>query len=234
MTTATSSSINRPHIIVMLTQHDITVARAAEYFKQCADLPVTYWGFKDNGLTTLQMERLVQDFRDAGKVPVLEVVSFDPVELDNAASLAIACGVEYFTGAVFSAPVMRRVQAAGMKYFPFCGDVSGPPIQLHGAVQQIIDDAQQICQQGADGVDLVTWRYTQGEPLQLAHAAVAALGGERVINAGSLNSAERLRQMHEIGVFACTIGSALFEGAFVPGGSFRDNLQQVIHLQVTF
>jgi len=175
-----------PEIIVMLTHHDVTVANAAECFKQCADLPVKYWGFKDNGLTVSQMESLVQEFRDAGKVPVLEVVSSNPDELENAAILAISSGVEYFTGARFSASVAQRLHEAGIKYFPFCGNIGGPPITLTGTPQDIIEDARRIRAQGADGIDLVAWRYADGDPVTL-------------------------RQVHEIGAFACTMGGALFE-----------------------
>jgi len=220
-----------PEIIVMLTHHDVTVANAAECFKQCADLPVTYWGFKNNGLTITQMECLVQDFRDAGKVPVLEVVSSDHEELDNAAILAIASGIEYFTGARFSERIRQHLHQAGIRYFPFCGDIGGPPITLNGSIEAIIADARHILVQGADGIDLVAWRYADGDPVALADAMVAEFGGERIMIAGSINSAQRLRQVQEIGAFACTMGGALFEGAFVPGGSFRENLQAVIQLQ---
>jgi len=220
-----------PEIIVMLTHHDVTVANAAECFKQCADLPIKYWGFKDNGLSVAQMEQLVRDFRDAGKTPVLEVVSSTPDELENAAILAVASGVEYFTGAMFSESVARRLHEAGIQYFPFCGKIDGPPITLSGSAQEVIDDAKQIRAQGADGVDLVAWRYADGDPVALAKATVAELGGDKVIIAGSINSAQRLQQVHDIGAFACTMGGALFEQAFVPDGSFRDNLHAVTQLQ---
>jgi len=220
-----------PEIIVMLTHHDITVANAAECFRQCADLPVRYWGFKDNGLTIAQMERLVQEFRDAGKVPVLEVVSSQMDELENAAILAIASGVEYFTGAAFSASVMQRLHQANIKYFPFCGKIGGPPITLTGTPDEIIEDAQRIRAQGADGVDLVAWRYADGNPVALAKAVVSKLGGDNIIIAGSINSAQRLREVHATGAFACTMGGALFDRAFIPEGSFRDNLLHVLELQ---
>jgi hypothetical protein len=36
--------------------------------------------------------------------------------------------------------------------------------------------------------------------------------------------------MHEIGPLGYTMGGALFEGAFVPGGSFRDNLEELVKI----
>jgi hypothetical protein len=56
------------------------------------------------------------------------------------------------------------------------------------------------------------------------------LGGENLIIAGSINSTERIRRMQEIGPLGYTMGGALFEGAFVPGGSFRDNLAELVKI----
>jgi hypothetical protein len=217
----------------MLTHNDVTVSNARDCFRQAADLPVQYWGFKDVGLTTREMEELVGEFRDAGKTPVLEVVNFDEEDLLDAASLAVSCGIEYFTGGVFSPAVVERVHAAGMKYFPFCGRVGGSPIELTGAPEDVLDDAGRLGDLGADGVDLVAYRYTKGDPIQLAKQVVHQLGSDRVIVAGSINSTERIRLMHEIAPFGYTIGGALFESAFEPGGSFRENLERVVDIDAT-
>jgi hypothetical protein len=220
-------------VIVMLTHNDVTVPDARDCFRQAADLPVQYWGFKDVGLTTREMEQLVEDFQRAGKTPVLEVVSFDEKDLANAVSLAAACGVRYFTGGRFAQAVLERAHAADMKYFPFCGQVGGSPIELTGTTDDVLDDAGRIRDLGADGVDLVAYRYTNGDPIQLAKQVVNEFGGDKVIVAGSINSAERIQLMHEIGPFGYTIGGALFEGAFAPGGSFRDNLERVLSVDAT-
>ena len=37
----------KPELIVMLTNHDITVTNAAAVFEACKDLPTQHWGFKD-------------------------------------------------------------------------------------------------------------------------------------------------------------------------------------------
>ncbi|WP_077487812.1 hypothetical protein [Sinomonas mesophila] len=224
----------KPEIIVMLTHNDVTVSNARECFRNAADLPVKYWGFKDVGLSTREMEQLVADFKDAGKTPVLEVVSFDEKDLLNAAALATACGVEYFTGGVFSEAVLGRVREAGMKYFPFCGSVGGSPIELTGSPEDVISDAVRLRGLGADGVDLVAYRFADGDPIQLAKLVEYQLGGQNLIIAGSINSADRIRRMQEIRPLGYTMGGALFEGAFVPGGSFRDNLERVVEIDATF
>lgn len=220
----------KPEIIVMLTHNDVTVDNAREVFRESADLPVRYWGFKDAGMTPSEMEQLAGDLKAAGKVPVLEVVSFDEKELVEASELAIACGMEYFTGSFFSPAVAKRVNEAGLRYFPFCGDVGGSPIELRGTPQSIAQHAKEIREQGADGVDLVAYRYTEGDPISLARSVAEDLGRENVIVAGSINSTERLQRMYEIEPFAYTMGGALFEGVFAPGESFRRNLERVLEI----
>lgn len=220
----------KPEIIVMLTHNDVTVGNAREVFRASADLPVQYWGFKDAGMTRREMEQLAGDLKEAGKTPVLEVVSFDEKELLQASELAVACGMEYFTGSFFSPAVARRVGDAGLRYFPFCGDVGGSPIALRGTPGSVAAHAQELRDQGVDGVDLVAYRYTEGDPVDLAQSVVAQLGRERVIVAGSINSIERIERMHQIAPFAYTMGGALFEGAFAAGASFRDNLERVVEI----
>lgn len=220
----------KPEVIVMLTHNDVTMPNAREIFRDAADLPATYWGFKDVGLPIEEMEALVADFKAAGKTSVLEVVNFDEAELVKAADLAIRCGFDYFTGSRFSAPVARKMREANIGYLPFCGDVGGSPVVLDGTQDEIVADAVGATQGGADGVDLVAYRYEQGDPIELATAVVDKLGREKVVVAGSINSVERMQCMHDIGVFAYTMGGALFEGAFVAGGTFRDNLAAVLEL----
>lgn len=220
----------KPEVIVMLTHNDVTVANAREVFRASADLPVQYWGFKDAGMTRREMEQLAGDLKAAGKTPVLEVVSFDEKDLLEASELAVACGMEYFTGSFFSPAVAQRVRDAGLRYFPFCGDVGGSPIALRGTAESIAQHAQELRDHGADGVDLVAYRYTEGDPVELAQSVSEGLGREHVIVAGSINSTERIERMHQIAPFAYTLGGALFEGAFAPGGSFRDNLKRVVDI----
>ncbi|WP_133120815.1 hypothetical protein [Mycolicibacterium goodii] len=222
-----------PEIIVMLTHNDVTVVDARECFRSVADLPVQYWGFKDIGLEAPEMERLVADFKDAGKTAVLEIVNFNEQETLRAASFAADCGVDYFTGALFSEAVRDVVHAAGMKYFPFCGEVGGHPIELRGTMDNVTADARRLRALGADGVDLVAYRYLGGDPIELAKSVTEQVGGPHLIVAGSINSIDRVERMHEVGPFGYTMGGVLFDAAFRPGGSFRDNLEYVLDAQAT-
>lgn len=223
----------KPEIIVMLTHHDITVANARDLFQDSRHLPVQYWGFKDVGLSTDEAARLTQDIHAAGKTSVLEVVSFNEEELLQAADFAIECGVNYFTGGRFSSAAMERVQAAGIKYFPFCGEVGDSPLKLSGSIDSVVDDAVRTLQAGADGIDLTAYRYVDGDPIELTDTLVSEVGADRLIVAGSINSEEKIERLKEIGPFGFTMGGALFDGVFKPEATFQGNLKHVVDLLAT-
>ena len=218
----------KPEIVVMLMHNDVTGADARQVFWSAAHLPVKFWGFKNVGLSNSDMSALVDDFRTAGKTPVLEIVRFDEREALEAAALAADCRVEYFTDRLFSQAVMEKVRGDGMKYFPFCGRVDGHPVDLRGSLAEVQAAAAELCELGADGVDLIAHRSVDGDPEELADVVTNGLGGDRVIIAGSANSLPRLRRMHETGPMAFTMGGALFEGAFRRGGTFAENLETVV------
>ena len=77
-------------------------------------------------------------------------------------------------------------------------------------------------------MDLTAYRYVDGDPLELVKAVVDAVGAEKVCIAGSIGNTERMDAMKEAGVSEYTMGSALFNGNFVKGGTFRENLEFVL------
>lgn len=65
---------NKPNLIVMLTNHDVTVKDACEIFEECKDIEeVKHWGFKNVGLPAGEMKRLVRAMKDAKKQPFLRL-----------------------------------------------------------------------------------------------------------------------------------------------------------------
>ena len=115
-----------------------------------------------------------------------------------------------------------------MKYYPFCGTVGGSPVALSGTIEEIVASAKDCIEKGADGVDLTSYRYADGDPIELTKAVVEAIGADRVCIAGSVGNEERMNEMKESGVAEYTMGSALFNANFVKGGSFRENLEFVL------
>ncbi|MFF6787200.1 hypothetical protein [Streptomyces sp. NPDC012510] len=65
------------------------------------------------------------------------------------------------------------------------------------------------------GVDLLAYRATEADPLDLVRAARAATTGRLVI-AGSITSTDQIQALASAGAAAFTIGSAAFDGTLQP------------------
>ena len=215
----------RPEIIIMLTHHDVTVKDAGAIFAQCSDLPVNYWGFKNVGLPKDEMKAVAAAMKAAGKTTFLEVVTYDEASCLDGAQTAIDCDFDYLMGTVYYDSVAKLLRENGKEYLPFVGRVSGSPSILEGSNEEIIANARELMGKGIEGFDILAYRHvTDGE--KLAREFCAAVPAKICI-AGSINSFARIDTMFEIGPWTFTMGSALFEKKFVPGGSFRDNLKAV-------
>ncbi len=216
-------------LIVMLTQNDVTVENADEVFDSCKDLPIRFWGFKNVGISKEDTRTLVDTMKANDKVTFLEVVTYTEESCLENAKLAVECGFDYLTGTRFYPSVAKLLEGTPVRYFPFVGDVDGSPVLLRGTPREILDDCKRLEHAGVHGLDLVAYRYADGNPVELAKKVVASAKTE-VIIAGSISSEERLAVVNEINPFAFTMGSALFDKFFVPDGDFRENLEKVVDL----
>lgn len=224
----------KPEIIIMLTHNDMTVQNAGEIFDTCKDLPVKNWGFKDVGLAFDEMAALNKAMKAAGKTTYLEVVTYTEEECLKGAQLAIDCGFDYLTGTVFFPSIAEKLKGTGIKYHPFGGKVGGSPVELKGSIEEIVRDCKNSMAAGADGIDLTAYRYTDGDSKQLIQAVVRAVGPEKVMIAGSIADAERMKLMEDFGLAGYTMGSALFNSAFVKNGTFRENLEYVLKIKEAY
>lgn len=219
----------KPELIIMLTHNDVTVKNAAEVFESCKELPATRWGFKDVGLSKVEMIALNRAMKEAGKTTYLEVVTYTEEGCIEGAKLAGECGFDFLTGTVYYPSVDSVLKEYGLKYFPFPGNVGGSPVALTGTIDEIVADAVRLVEAGADGVDLTAYRYIGGDPLELARAVGEKVGMDRLTIAGSVGNEERMDEMTRLGCHAYTMGSALFNGNFVKDGTFRENLEYVLN-----
>lgn len=217
-----------PEIIIMLTNNDITVTNAFEVFESCKDLPAKKWGFKDVGLPKDEMIELAKAMKDAGKETYIEVVTYTEEGCLEGAKLAYECGFDYLTGALPFPSVFQYAKEHNLKYSPFCGTVGGSPVVLTGTVEEVVTSARNCIEAGANGVDLTSYRYVDGDPLELTKAVVEAIGADKVCIAGSIGNIKRMDEMKEAGVAEYTMGSALFNSNFVENGTFRENLEYVL------
>jgi indole-3-glycerol phosphate synthase len=78
-------------------------------------------------------------------------------------------------------------------------------------------------------VDLLAFRSTEADPLDLVRAARTALGDKLLIVAGSIDSPERIHALAHAGADAFTIGSAALDGSFSPTkGSLRSQIADIM------
>lgn len=216
-------------LIVMLTHNDLTVENSLELFNQCKDLPVNFWGFKNVGIPSAAMRELIKAMKKEEKVTFLEVVTYTEEECLESAKLAVDFGFDYLTGTRWFPSVAEYLKDKPIRYYPFVGDVGGSPVWLKGTIEEILEDGTRLEQAGVHGLDLVAYRYVDGDPVLLAQRLVERATSE-VIIAGSIASEERIQVMNTINPFAFTMGGALFEERFVPGGDFRANLERVVEI----
>lgn len=214
-------------LIVMLTHNDVTVKDAEEIFEENKDLPVTNWGFKDVGLEPEKKKELCRMMKDAGKTTYLEVVTYSEEECMRGARLAAECGFDCLLGTIFYDSVMEYVKTTDLKYFPFVGKVSQSPSILEGSCDFMLEQAEKYAKAGAEGVDLLGYRYMEGDPNILSAAFVKA-GSLPTVLAGSIGSKERMLLVKQMNPAYFTMGSALFTKNFVKDGSFRENLEEVV------
>ena len=214
-----------PELIIMLTHHDQTVPDALQRFDLLKDVPVKHWGFKDVGLPPAEMGRLVAAMKAAGKTTYLEVVSLTEDEGLRGARLAVELGLDVLMGTVWFPSIGAYLQDKSIRYYPFPGHVHSHPSILDGSIEAIVADARRLEATGVHGLDLLTYRYT-GDAVQLLREVVAAVHIP-LVSAGSIASFERIVEVRRAGAWGFTIGSAFFERAFVPAGSFNDNVMAV-------
>jgi glycerol-3-phosphate responsive antiterminator len=215
----------KPELIVMLTNKDQTVKNALSIFQEVKDTPVTHWGFKDIGLNMIDMQKLVNSMKDAGKITYLEIVSLSEVDGLQGAKMACQLGLDILMGTVFYPSILAFLQDKPIKYYPFAGHVYDHPSILGGSIDEIVKNAKFLMAQGVDGLDLLTYRYT-GDAAKLLKTVVDSTNIP-IVSAGSIASYERIFEVWRTGARGFTIGTAFFEKKFAENGSFRDNIMAV-------
>jgi hypothetical protein len=215
----------KPELIVMLTHMDQTVINALELFEQTLDAPVQHWGFKDVGLPTNEMKKLVKRMKDAGKTTYLEVVSLSEEEGLAGAKLAVEAGFDVLMGTVYFPSIHVYLMGKPIAYYPFPGHIYGHPSILDGSIEEIVKHALELQRNGVQGMDLLAYRYI-GDARSLLKEVVKATSVP-IVSAGSVATFQRIAEIWEAGAWGYTIGGAFFEGKFVKNGSFGDNVRAV-------
>lgn len=199
--------------IFMFTRDDQTVEDCLEVFEQIAGLGIRHLGFKDVGVEQAALVELNRRIKAAGATSYLEVVSASPEACLESARAARAIGVDRVMGGTAAEDILGILEGSGIEYLPFPGRPIGHPTELGGTPESVEADCRRFAALGCAGVDILAYRATEADPIELIRAARRGTEGFLVV-AGSIDGPERIRAVAEAGADAFTIGSAAFNGAF--------------------
>ena len=214
--------------IFMLTRYDQTVEDCLEVMAEIVPVGLSQIGFKDVGVDAATLRTLNAHIKQSGATSYMEVVSTSKQACLHSARVAAEIGVDRLLGGTDFREVLQILCGTGIEYYPFPGTPTGHPTQLGGSPDQIAAHCREFLDAGCAGVDLLAYRATDADPLDLVRAARQALQGARLIVAGSIDSPARVRALAEAGTDAFTIGSAVFDGSFSPNkGAITSRLREV-------
>lgn len=212
----------------MLTRADRTIADGLAVLEDIRTVGLEHLGCKDVGIERAALVELHRAIKEQGATSYLEVVSTSPEAALESARLARDIGFDRLLGGTQIEPVMQILAGSSVQYLPFPGRPFGHPTKLGGTVAHIADDCKRFQALGAAGVDLLAYRATESDPIELVRAARAATDGVLLV-AGGVCRIEQVRALAAAGADAFTIGSAVFDGSFAPNvGSMRSQLEAVL------
>lgn len=216
--------------IFMLTRDDRTVEDSLDLMKLIEPVGLKHVGFKDIGVPPSVLKSLVGTIDAAGAISYMEVVSTTAEACLESARIARDLGVRRLLGGTQVDEIMRVLDGSSTEYFPFPGKPVGHPTRLGGTAADVEADCAGFVGKGCDGCDILAYRATEADPVDLVRAARKGLGPDKyLIVAGAVTSAERIRAVKAAGADAFTIGSAVFNGSYSPSkGSIISQLRDVL------
>ena len=203
--------------IFMLTHGDKTVENCLDVLDEVLPLGLGHIGFKDIGVPGDVLHELTRRIREAGVTSYMEVVSETPEACLRSAHVAVELGVDRLLGGTNMAAITPVLEGSEIAYYPFPGFPVDHPTKLRGQPDDIAEHCRTFMANGAAGVDLLAYRATDADPIDLVKAARAALGNGELIVAGSIECSEQVKALRDAGVDGFTIGTAVFDGIFESG-----------------
>ena len=213
--------------IIMLTNKDVTIPDCLDVYDEIRDADVEWVGFKDKNAEEGTLRALVDAIHDDGRKAVLEVVSETVQEELRSLAMARSLGVDMVMGGTNVDQALPVLAGSSLLYYPFPGQVVDHPSVLAGSLEHIVGSARDLSMlDGVHGLDLLAYRWNGGEVADLI-AKVVAVSDAPVVVAGSIADVSQIAAVSSAGAWAFTVGSALFERRFVPGGSLRAQVNAV-------
>ena len=213
----------------MLTKQDRTIADCLRLYEEIRSVGLKHVGFKDVGVDRGTLEQLTRRIKADGAIAYMEVVSTSPEEALRSAKTAVDLGVDRLLGGTDVDAVMNITKGSITSYYPFPGFPKGHPTKLGGKPVDITAHCRSFMDRGCAGCDILAYRATESDPIDLVKAARDGLGKGTLIVAGSINSLARISDIARAGADAFTIGSAIFDGTYRPNsGSISTQLETVL------
>ncbi len=201
--------------IFMLTRSDETIADCLDTWDAVERVGLLHAGFKDVGVETATLVELNRRMQSCGVTTYLEVVSTSTQACLSSARAAVTIGVDRLMGGTLIDDTMRIIEGSDVDYLPFPGLPAGHPTRLGGDAELVERQCREFDQRGCAGVDLLAYRASEANPLDLVRAARRGTSGYLVV-AGSISTATQIEDLRIAGADAFTIGSAVFDGSFTP------------------
>lgn len=216
--------------IFMLTRDDRTVDDCVNLVEMIRPVGLRHIGFKDVGAAPATLKALAAAIHGAGATSYMEVVSTTPEACLRSAVMARELGVRRLLGGTQVDEIMQLLEGSATEYYPFAGKPWGHPTRLGGGVADVEADCRSFAQKGCAGCDILAYRATEADPIDLIRASRRGLGPDRhLIVAGAVTSADRIRAIRDAGADAFTIGTAVFNGSYSPSkGSIIAQLQDIL------
>ena len=216
--------------IFMLTRDDRTVGDCLELIDLIRPVGLKHIGFKDVGVTPDVSKALTKAIHASGATSYMEVVSTTSEACLASARVAHGLGVNRLLGGTQVDEIMDLLAGSGTEYYPFPGRPIGHPTKLGGRPAEVEAQCRDFVAKGCAGCDILAYRATEADPIDLVKAARRGLGPDKyLVVAGAVTSAERIRAVEAAGADAFTIGTAVFNGSYSPTkGSILSQLRDVL------
>jgi hypothetical protein len=203
------------NFIFMLARSDETIFDCLDTWSAIESIGLTHAGFKDVGADLETLTELNRRMQSSGVTTYLEVVSTSTAACLRSAQAAMKIGVDRLMGGTQVEAIMAILEGSGIGYLPFPGVPAGHPPRLGGSPDLVEEHCRAFDALGCYGVDLLAYRATHADPIELVRAARRGSSRYLVVT-GSVSTAEQIDALREAGADAFTVGSAVFDGSFSP------------------
>lgn len=213
----------------MLTRSDATVTDGLDVLDDIRSVGLTHIGFKDVGVPPDVLRELSRRITEMGATSYLEVVSTSTETMLQSAKVAVDIGIDRLLGGTQVDAVLDIVKGTKTQYLPFPGRPFDHPTKLAGTPELVEEQCRTFRAKGCAGVDLLAYRATEADPIELVKAARRGIGDGILLVAGAVKTTQQIKALAAAGADSFTIGSAAFDGSFVPNvGSLRSQLRAAL------